>query len=84
MFQKVMFFFRSTYPDFHFHFLFGFFFLIYLFYVYEVTVAVFRHTRRGYQIPLQMVASHHVVAGNWTQDSGRAEESVLLAAESSF
>jgi hypothetical protein len=27
-------------------------------------VAVFRHTRRGHQIPLQMVVSHHVVAGN--------------------
>jgi hypothetical protein len=27
-------------------------------------VAVFRHTRRGHQIPLQMVMSHHVVAGN--------------------
>jgi hypothetical protein len=28
------------------------------------TVALFRHTRRGHQIPLQMVVSHHVVAGN--------------------
>jgi hypothetical protein len=28
------------------------------------TVAVFRHTRRGHQIPLQMVVSHRVVAGN--------------------
>ena len=37
---------------------------IYLFYVYEYTVAVFRHTRRGHRIPLQMVVSHHVVAGN--------------------
>jgi hypothetical protein len=34
-----------------------------LFYVYEYTVAVFRHTRREHQIPLQMVVSHHVVAG---------------------
>jgi hypothetical protein len=43
-----------------------FFFLrfIYLFYVYEYTVAVFRHIRRGHQIPLQMVVSHHVVTGN--------------------
>ena len=40
----------------------GFFFS--LFYIYEHTVAVFRHTRRGHQIPLQMVVSHHVVAGN--------------------
>jgi len=41
---------------------------IYLSYVCEYTV--FRHTRRGHQNPLQMVVSHHVVAGNWTQDSG--------------
>jgi len=26
------------------------------------------HDRRGCQVPLQMVVSHHVVAGNWTQD----------------
>jgi hypothetical protein len=38
-----------------------FFFSLYL---YEYTVADFRHTRRGHQIPLQMVVSHHVVAGN--------------------
>jgi hypothetical protein len=39
---------------------------IYLFYVYghTHTVAVFTHTRRGHQIPLQMVVSHHVVAEN--------------------
>jgi len=37
---------------------------IYLFYVYEYTIAIFRHTRRGHQIPLQMVVSHHVLAGN--------------------
>jgi hypothetical protein len=37
---------------------------IYLFNVYEYTIALFRHTRRGHQIPLQMVVSHHVVAGN--------------------
>ena len=36
----------------------------YLFYVYEYTDTVFRHTRRGHQIPLQVVGSHHVVAGN--------------------
>jgi hypothetical protein len=35
-----------------------------LFYLYEYTVAVFRHSRRGYQTPLPMVVSHHVVAGN--------------------
>jgi hypothetical protein len=46
----------------------SFFLKIYLFYLYEYTVAVFRHTRRGHPIPLQMVVSHHVVAGIWTQD----------------
>jgi len=41
-----------------------FFFLkIYLFIIYKYTVAVFRYTRRGYRISLQMVVSHHVVAG---------------------
>jgi hypothetical protein len=29
----------------------------------KYTVAVFRHARRGRQISLQMVVSHHVVAG---------------------
>jgi hypothetical protein len=38
--------------------------LIYLFHVYKYTLAVFRHTRRGHQMPLQIVVSHHVVAGN--------------------
>jgi hypothetical protein len=42
---------------------FNFFRFIYLFYVCEYTVTVFLHTRRGYRIPLQMVVSHHVVAG---------------------
>jgi hypothetical protein len=47
-----------------------FFFFIFIFralftfYLYEYTAAVFRHTRRGHQIPLQMAVSHHVVAGN--------------------
>jgi hypothetical protein len=35
-----------------------------LFYVYEFTIVFFRHTRRGHQILLYMVVSHHVVAGN--------------------
>jgi hypothetical protein len=37
---------------------------IYLFYLNEYTIAVFRHTRIQYWIPLQMVVSHHVVAEN--------------------
>jgi hypothetical protein len=41
------------------------------------------HTRRGHQIPLQMVVSHHVVAGNWTQDLSE-EQSELLTAEPSL
>ena len=43
-----------------------FFFLrfIYLFCLYKYSVAVLRHTRRGHQIPLQMIVSHHLVAGN--------------------
>jgi hypothetical protein len=41
-----------------------FFLKIYLFYLYEYTIGVFRHTRRGHQIPLQMVMCYHVVAGN--------------------
>jgi hypothetical protein len=36
---------------------------IYLFIVCESTVAVFRHTRRGHPISLQIVVSHYVVAG---------------------
>jgi hypothetical protein len=37
---------------------------IYLFNLYECAVAVIRHTKRRHRIPLQMVVSHHVVAGN--------------------
>jgi hypothetical protein len=40
-----------------------FFLKIYLFIICKYTVAVFRHTRRGRQISLRMVVSHHVVAG---------------------
>jgi hypothetical protein len=46
---------------------------IYLF-LYEHTVAVFRHTRRGHQIPLQMGLNHHVAAGNWTQDLWKSSQ----------
>ena len=55
-------------------FTFFLFFFKDLFYVYKYTVAVFRHTRRGHQIPLQMVVSHHVVAGNWTQDLWKSSQ----------
>jgi hypothetical protein len=42
---------------------FFFFFKIYLFIICKYTVAIFRHTRRGHQFSLQVVVSHHVVAG---------------------
>jgi hypothetical protein len=43
---------------------YSFFFLkIYLFIIYKYTVAVLRHTRKGHQISLQMVVSHHAAAG---------------------
>jgi hypothetical protein len=52
-----------------------FFLKIYLLLYVSDTVAVFRHTRRGHQISLQMVVSHHVVAGIWTQDLRKSRTS---------
>jgi nuclear pore complex protein Nup62 len=40
----------------------------------KYTVAVFRHTRRGSQILLRMVVSHHVVAGIWTLDLRKSSQ----------
>ena len=34
--------------------------------------------KRGHQIPLHMVVSHHVFAGNWTQDLWRAARALDL------
>jgi hypothetical protein len=48
--------------------MFFFNYYYYLFIICKYTVAVFRHSRRGSQILLQMVVSHHVVAGIWTPD----------------
>jgi hypothetical protein len=45
-----------------------------LFYVYKNTAAIFRHTKRRHQISLQMVVSHHVVAGNCTQDLWKSSQ----------
>jgi hypothetical protein len=59
-----------------------FFFKIYLFIICKYTVAVFRHSRRGSQVSLQMVVSHHVVAGIWTLDL-RKNSRVLLPTEPS-
>ena len=39
-----------------------------LFYVYEYTIDVFKHTRRRHQMPLHLVLSQYVIAGNWTQE----------------
>ena len=39
-----------------------------LFIICKCTVAAFRHPRRGHQISLPMVVSHHVMAGIWTHD----------------
>jgi hypothetical protein len=51
----------------------------YLFNVYEYTVAVFRHTRRGHQISLQSPC------GCWGLNSGPLEEQLeLLTAEPSL
>jgi hypothetical protein len=61
---------------------FLFFFKIYLLIICKYTVAVFRHSRRGSQISLRMVVSHHVVAGIWTLDL-RKSSRVLLPTEPS-
>jgi hypothetical protein len=56
---------------------------IYLFSLYEYTVAVFGHMRRGHQIPLQMVVS--ITHGYWGLNPGPLEEQlVLLTAEPSL
>jgi hypothetical protein len=43
--------------------LFCFVLKIYLSIICKYTVAVLRRTRRGHQISLRVVVSHHVVAG---------------------
>ncbi|EDL24166.1 mCG145387, partial [Mus musculus] len=45
-----------------FSFFLSFFFLRFIYFI-KYTVAVFKHSRRGGQISLRMVVSHHVVAG---------------------
>ena len=55
---------------------------LYLFIIYKYTVVIFRHIRRGHQIPLQKVVSHH---GCWDLNSRPLEEqSVLLTTEPSL
>jgi hypothetical protein len=54
-------------------FVFWVFLKIYLLFIFicKYTVAVFRHTRRGHQMSLWMVVSHHVVAGIELRSFGR-------------
>ena len=47
---------------------------IYLLFICKYTVAVFRHTRRGCQMSLRMVVSHHVVAEIWTPDLWKSSQ----------
>ena len=51
---------------------------IHVFSVYKCFV--FRRTRKGNQISLQMVVSYRVAAGNWTQDLWESSQ-VLLTTE---
>ena len=40
----------------------------FIYLIYRVfCLHIYLHARRGHQTSLQMVVSHHVVAGNWTQ-----------------
>ena len=64
------------------NFTWNFFGFIYLFYVYEYTVAVFRHTRRGHWI---ITDGCEPPCGCWELNSGPLEEqSLLLTAEPSL
>jgi hypothetical protein len=59
------------------------FFKIYLFIICKYTVAVFRHTGRGHQIPI--TDGCEPPCGCWDLNSGPLEEqSVFLTAESSL
>jgi hypothetical protein len=53
-----------------------FFFKDCLFYVYEYTVAVFRNTRRGHQIPF-IIDGCESPCGCWDLNSGALEEQPL-------
>jgi hypothetical protein len=48
-----------------------------LFHLYESTLLLSSDTRRGHQISLHMVVSHHVVAGNLTQELWENKQPVL-------
>jgi hypothetical protein len=55
-------------------FFFSFFFKDLFIIINKYIVAVFRCTIRGHQILLQMVVSHHVVAGIWTPDLRKSSQ----------
>jgi hypothetical protein len=55
---------------------------MYLFIICKYTVDIIRHSRRGSQISLWMVVSHHVVAGIRTLDLQKSSR-VLLTTEPS-
>jgi hypothetical protein len=70
-------------PQLYSHISFFFFFFKDLFIIIcKYTVVVFRHSRGGSQISLQMVVSHHVVAGIWTLNLWKSSR-VLLPTEPS-
>jgi hypothetical protein len=48
----------------------------------KYTVAVFKRSRRGHRFSLRMVASHHVVAGIWTQDFQKSSQCSYLLSHS--
>jgi hypothetical protein len=54
------------------------FFLRIIYLMYVSTLSLFRDTRRGHRIPLQLVVSHHVVVGNWTQDLWKSSQCSYL------
>jgi hypothetical protein len=50
-------------------------------YIYNVsTLLPFRHTRKGHQIPLKMVVSHHVLLGIEIKTFGRAVSALTCLA----
>jgi hypothetical protein len=73
-----------SFPFLSFPFLsFPFLFKSYFFYLYKYTVAVFRHTRRGHQIPI--IDGCEPPCGCWELNSGPLEEQwVLLTPEPSL
>jgi hypothetical protein len=50
-----------------------------LFVIHKYTVAVFRCTRRGSQIALWVVVSHHMVVGIWTQDLQKSSQCFTIS-----